>query len=60
MQIRMEPEKRIKLSQYGSLKPGNMNGKDDDTDTQDERKLLYNDAELKLEFLTLGIFIILS
>lgn len=37
-----------------------MNGKDDDTDSQDERKLLYNDAELKLEFLTLGIFIILS
>ena len=55
----MEPEKRIKLSQYGSLKPGNMNGKNDDTDSQDERKLLYNDAELKFEFLKLGILIIL-
>ena len=55
----MEPEKRIKLSQSGSLKPGNMNGKNDDTDSQDERKLLYNDAELKFEFLKLGILIIL-
>lgn len=55
----MEPEKRIKLSQYGSLKPGNMNGKNDDTDSQEERKLLYNDAESKLEFLTSGILIIL-